>query len=855
MILLSPLTTGYKKVKYPKDDLVLNDIISQMGVTSEIIKGNPSQEFYKRAFMVMGNIPHGNALPSSYVSSLANNSIANTWWDAGAPWIDIVSGDSNTCTNARVLISALETYILRKSTNKWEKLFDHDGNIRSGLDYYNIGSYSYTAKADKKIIGNKNLNSFNDFSNVGARGTDVLSSTDYRLLHKQIHKIKSLPGGGVDLGGLFVTCLVKLVSESGDSSFNGVCKKYARIGFDFFPTITSSLTTDMAFSVGNSYNPGSGGSSFTLIPTNNEWFRLFYIPYLDNGAYLDNTSLYYTTNGSSSMCLTNTQITNKKPILLPNKPNNTDTSITKRHVLVPPLAGIAHEIYGVLASKEALNVFRQSFTEGGPLLQQALPTPRTDTGFPVIQSVTESIFNTDSVNHLVLMPAVVNAGDALIILFTNDGSASVTEPTGWDTLYSNANGTALRGSAYAKVALGNEGGTTVNLITSATEKGSAQVFRISNWNGTLAGIQNGISGQITTGNTANPPVVNAYWGNSKALWIAALHTSTSQTIVSAPTNYTDLKRTSSGETTADAQCISSYRFSEAPTEDPDIYTLSGSGSSKVYNTIAIAPTYVGVKYEYFEITRSSIPLWVGMYSSQSYSVPDPNITRAVIVVHGKSLDAAEYCNVVTKNLANYLGKVIVVAPFFERNVAGAEVNQIFWGSSWPELGRSDPSLPWRISSGEVLDELINTLYTNFVNLEGVVICGHSAGGQLCNRYSGASSDSRNRFLVSAASSYLYLDDQRPDGNGGWVVPSSPNTFNDYKYGLNNLSTVSYVNSIGADAIRSRLLNAKVHYMVGAMDNNPADTSMDQSAEGQTQGSNRVERQLFYHNYLKYYSSY
>ena len=44
-------------------------------------------------------------------------------------------------------------------------------------------------------------------------------------------------------------------------------------------------------------------------------------------------------------------------------------------------------------------------------------------------------------------------------------------------------------------------------------------------------------------------------------------------------------------------------------------------------------------------------------------------------------------------------------------------------------------------------------------------------------------------------------------------------------------------------------------MVGALDNNPTDTSMDQSAEGQTQGSNRVERQLFYHNYLKYFTSY
>lgn len=56
------------------------------------------------------------------------------------------------------------------------------------------------------------------------------------------------------------------------------------------------------------------------------------------------------------------------------------------------------------------------------------------------------------------------------------------------------------------------------------------------------------------------------------------------------------------------------------------------------------------------------------------------------------------------------------------------------------------------------------------------------------------------------------------------------TYNDYKYKLNNLSPISYVNNIGVDIIKSRLLNAKVHYMVGALDNNPADKSMGKSAE-------------------------
>ena len=91
-------------------------------------------------------------------------------------------------------------------------------------------------------------------------------------------------------------------------------------------------------------------------------------------------------------------------------------------------------------------------------------------------------------------------------------------------------------------------------------------------------------------------------------------------------------------------------------------------------------------------------------------------------------------------------------------------------------------------------------------------------------------DIRHSVKSGDVSSYLYLDEQRPDGNGGWTVPTTPVTYNDYKYGLNNLSPISYVNNIGVDIIKSKLLNAKVHYMVSALDNNPADTSMGKSAE-------------------------
>lgn len=213
--------------------------------------------------------------------------------------------------------------------------------------------------------------------------------------------------------------------------------------------------------------------------------------------------------------------------------------------------------------------------------------------FPVIESVTETTFASDTTAHVVSMPASVNAGDALIVIFTNDGSATVTTPSGWTQLYTLANGTALTGGAYAKVASGSEGGGTVDFVTSATESASAQCYRISGWHGLITGVEAGTAGSITTGTTADPPSLSPSWGALDTLWLATCHTSTTQTISSGPTSYTNLTQTSSGSGTTFAQTISARRSNNTATEDPGVFTTSGTGASKVYNTLAIRPLTSG----------------------------------------------------------------------------------------------------------------------------------------------------------------------------------------------------------------------------------------------------------------------
>src|SRR6185503_1787074 len=97
---------------------------------------------------------------------------------------------------------------------------------------------------------------------------------------------------------------------------------------------------------------------------------------------------------------------------------------------------------------------------------------------PRILSQSSQAFDSDTTSHAVTMPGTVHLGDLLILVFANDGSATVTTPGGWTALSSDANGSAARLSVYAKIADGTEGGTTVDFITSATEQASAIVIRI-----------------------------------------------------------------------------------------------------------------------------------------------------------------------------------------------------------------------------------------------------------------------------------------------------------------------------------------------------------------------------------------
>jgi len=223
------------------------------------------------------------------------------------------------------------------------------------------------------------------------------------------------------------------------------------------------------------------------------------------------------------------------------------------------------------------------------LLSFSLVTAVPALAAPAVASVTETAFGTDTTNHYINMPATVDVGDLLIVLFTNDGSATVTTPDGWTQLASTANGSAVRLSVYYKIAEGTEGGTTVNFVTSVAEQAAAQVYRITNWHGTTPPeISTAATGLSTRPNPASLNPVG--WDVADTLWLAvAGQDRGDQSGTTAyPASYTDGTSTLSSNGLGNCRTHSARRVLAAASENPGAFTIPASEEWVAF-TIAVRP--------------------------------------------------------------------------------------------------------------------------------------------------------------------------------------------------------------------------------------------------------------------------
>jgi len=176
--------------------------------------------------------------------------------------------------------------------------------------------------------------------------------------------------------------------------------------------------------------------------------------------------------------------------------------------------------------------------------------------------------------------------------------------------------------------------------------------------------------------------------------------------------------------------------------------------------------------------------WIGsgssrvlVYRSHALATTNPNITRAVVVVHGAGRDADNYFRhmLAAAFLGGALESTVVISPRFASNDGNGCTDKIAdrearWQCDGPERwtagGRAVDNVG--VTTFEVMDELLMKLSRRdaFPNLRSIVLAGHSAGGQFVNRYEMANQVHEKlavpvRYIVANPSSYGYLDATRP----------------------------------------------------------------------------------------------
>jgi hypothetical protein len=215
--------------------------------------------------------------------------------------------------------------------------------------------------------------------------------------------------------------------------------------------------------------------------------------------------------------------------------------------------------------------------------------------FPTVEEILTQGFSPETTSHSVDMPTTVNSGELLLVIIiahcTSTTTPGIATPTNWEDLeYQEYPYIGINCGVYQKKASGDEGGTTVDFVTTNGSTVAAIILRVSNWGeNTTSDIDVSISNLQFTSNP-NPSSVTAGWGSDDNLFIAyACFTDDDATFIAAPTNYTNLTYVvSGGGSNYGCEVGVAFREYASSNDDPGTFTLSQSQSGWA-GTIVIRP--------------------------------------------------------------------------------------------------------------------------------------------------------------------------------------------------------------------------------------------------------------------------
>ena len=281
------------------------------------------------------------------------------------------------------------------------------------------------------------------------------------------------------------------------------------------------------------------------------------------------------------------------------------------------------------------------------------------------------------------------------------------------------------------------------------------------------------------------------------------------------------------------------------------------------------PKQVPVKVVADHLLSITTPKGTGilpLYVSRDWSKPQPDITRALLVFHGRLRNADVY-NASGQQAVATAGDegkhTILITPQFldQMDIDAFHLkNDVLRWTQEGWMGGEDALAPAPISSFSAIDAILDRLSnrTLFPNLKEVVLAGHSAGGQVMQRYAVVGRGDAAllkagvhvRYVVANPSSYVYFSPDRPlaDGSFGPYKGPSCKGYNNWKYGV--IDPPPYVGNTSFADIEANYAKRDVIYLLGGDDTDPNHPVLDKSCSGEAEGAYRLIRGTSYLHYMQ-----
>lgn len=269
-----------------------------------------------------------------------------------------------------------------------------------------------------------------------------------------------------------------------------------------------------------------------------------------------------------------------------------------------------------------------------------------------------------------------------------------------------------------------------------------------------------------------------------------------------------------------------------------------------------------------------------VYRNLPLDTRNEDVTHALVLIHGAGRNADDYYRtaIAAAFLAGRLDDALVIAPRIASNDGGCDdelaADEISYDCSTWRSGGPSPSHP-DATSFDFLDEILRHVARRdlFPNLASIVVTGHSAGGQVTNRYamSNVMHDEVGvpvRYVVSNPSSYAWPTADRPT-DAAWsleasapgfslaVNPDAPafrpggsgrgcERFNQWAYGFENRE--GYTARFSDEQLRTQLAGRPTTYLLSQVDILPL-SGFDSSCAAMAQGPTRRARGEAYARYV------